>query len=204
MFFTFALVLTEIMKVPSASAPWYLIPLALGNFLGPLLLGHLFDSIGRRVMISMTYIVSGLALILTSVLFSNGALTATTLTAAWCVVFFFASAGASSAYLTVSEIFPMETRAMAIAFFYAVGTGIGGIIGPVLFGRYIEQGREQVAFGYQLGAGLMIAAGLVAIFLGVNAERRSLEDIAAPLTAHDGSDDDRIDLTSREASTTAS
>jgi MFS family permease len=203
-FFTFALVLTEILKVPSASAPWYLIPLALGNFLGPLLLGHFFDSIGRRVMISMTYIVSGLALILTSVLFSNGALTATTLTAAWCVVFFFASAGASSAYLTVSEIFPMETRAMAIAFFYAVGTGLGGIIGPILFGRYIEQGREQVAFGYQLGAGLMIAAGLVAIFLGVNAERRSLEDIAAPLTADDGSHDHRSDLTSRQSSTTAS
>jgi MFS family permease len=144
-------------------------------------------------MITGTYITSGLVLVLTGVLFGNGALSATTLTALWCVVFFFASAGASAAYLTVGEIFPMETRAMAIAFFYAVGTGLGGVIGPVLFGRFIEQGRAQVAMGYQIGAGLMIAAGLVAMFLAVNAERRSLEDIAAPLTAQDA-DDDRIDL----------
>jgi MFS family permease len=114
------------------------------------------------------------------------------------VVFFFASAGASAAYLTVSEIFPMETRAMAIAFFYAVGTGLGGIIGPVMFGKFIEQGREQVVFGYYIGAGLMIAAGIVAMFLAVNAERRSLEEIAKPLTAHDGEHDDRIDLSARE------
>jgi MFS family permease len=197
-FFTFALVLTEIMDVPSATAPWYLIPLAIGNFLGPLLLGHFFDTVGRRVMITMTYVVSGLSLVLTGVLFGNGALSATTLTALWCVVFFFASAGASAAYLTVSEIFPMETRAMAIAFFYAVGTGLGGIIGPVMFGKFIEQGRDQVVFGYYIGAGLMIAAGVVAMFLAVNAERRSLEDVAKPLTAHDGEHDDRIDLSSTE------
>ena len=121
----------------------------------------------------------------------------------WCVVFFFASAGASAAYLTVSEIFPMETRAMAIAFFYAVGTGLGGIIGPILFGKYIEQGRSQVAFGYYLGAGLMIAAGIVAAFLAVNAEKRSLEDIAEPLTAQEaeqesGRDDRVIDLSDRD------
>jgi MFS family permease len=192
-FFTFALVLTDIMDVSSSAAPWYLIPLAIGNFLGPLTLGHLFDSVGRRVMISGTYIVSGLMLILTGVLFNNGSLNATTLTALWCVVFFFASAGASSAYLTVSEIFPMETRAMAIAFFYAVGTGLGGIVGPVLFGKFIEQGRAQVVNGYYIGAGLMIAAGLVAVALAVNAERRSLEDIARPLTAEDGAHDDRAD-----------
>jgi MFS family permease len=156
--------------------------LAIGNFLGPLLLGRFFDTVGRRVMITMAYVVSGLLLILTGILFLNGTLNATTLTLMWCVVFFFASAGASAAYLTVSEIFPMETRAMAIAFFYAVGTGLGGIIGPVLFGRFIEQGRGQ-AFGYYLGAGLMIAAGLVELVLGVEAAQRSLEDIATPLTA---------------------
>ena len=132
-------------------------------------------------MITMSYVMSGLLLILTGILFSNGTLNAATLTLMWCVVFFFASAGASAAYLTVSEIFPMETRAMAIAFFCAVGTGLDGIIGPVLFGRFVEQGRGQVAFGYYLGAGLMIAAGLVELVLGVEAAKRSLEDIAAPL-----------------------
>jgi MFS family permease len=192
---------------------WYIIPLAIGNFLGPLLLGKLFDTIGRRVMITMTYIVSGLLLILTGVLFANGTLNATTLTLMWCLVFFFASAGASAAYLTVSEIFPMETRAMAIAFFYAVGTGLGGIIGPILFGKYVEQGKDQVAFGYYLGAGLMIAAGLVELVLGVNAEQRSLEDIATPLTAQDADEErgsrpdgrrdrgDTIDLRDRELET---
>ena len=188
-FFTFALVLSKILKVETASAPWYLVPLAIGNFLGPLLLGRFFDTVGRRVMITMSYVVSGLLLILTGVLFSNGTLGATTLTLMWCVVFFFASAGASAAYLTVSEIFPMETRAMAIAFFYAVGTGLGGIIGPVLFGKYIEQGRSQVAFGYYLGAGLMIAAGLVELVLGVEAAQRSLEDIATPLTSVEAAED---------------
>jgi MFS family permease len=184
-FFTFALVLTKIMKVSDSTAPWYLIPLAIGNFAGPLLLGRLFDTVGRRVMITLTYVGSGLLLVLTGVLFDNGSLSANTLTAMWCLVFFFASAGASSAYLTVSEIFPMETRAMSIAFFYAVGTGLGGIIGPILFGKFIEQGRHQVVVGYYIGAGLMIAAGLVAMFLAVNAEQRSLEDVAEPLTAQD-------------------
>ncbi len=203
-FFTFALVLTDIVKVDTAMAPWYLIPLAIGNFAGPLLLGRLFDTVGRRVMITMTYVVSGLFLVLTGVLFNNGSLSANTLTLMWCIVFFFASAGASAAYLTVSEIFPMETRAMAIAFFYAVGTGLGGIIGPILFGRFIEQGRDQVVNGYYIGAGLMIAAGIVAAFLAVNAEQRSLEDIAAPLSAEDaeregaGTDGRDIDLRDRD------
>jgi MFS family permease len=116
-FFTFALVLTKMLHVSDSMAPWYLIPLAIGNFLGPLLLGKFFDTVGRRVMITGTYVLSGLLLILTGALFNNGVLTANTLTLAWCVVFFFASAGASAACLTVSEIFPMETRAMAIAFF---------------------------------------------------------------------------------------
>ncbi|MGH8892316.1 MAG: MFS transporter, partial [Actinomycetes bacterium] len=182
-FFTFALVLTEILKVDAAVAPWYLIPLAVGNFLGPLLLGRFFDTVGRRVMITLTYVLSGLLLILTGVMFNSGALSATTLTLMWCAVFFFASAGASAAYLTVSEIFPMETRAMAIAFFYAVGTGIGGIIGPVYFGKLIESGRDAVVSGYYVGAGLMIGAGIVELVLGVDAAQRPLEDITTPLAA---------------------
>jgi len=184
-FFTYALVLTKILKVSDSLAPWSLIPLAIGNFLGPLLLGKFFDTVGRRVMITMSYVGSGLLLVLTGVLFSNGSLSATTLTAMWCLVFFFASAGASAAYLTVSEIFPMETRAMSIAFFYAIGTGIGGIVGPIYFGKLIESGRDAVVHGYYIGAGLMIAAGLVELVLGVDAAQRSLEDIAEPLTAQD-------------------
>jgi MFS family permease len=192
-FFTYALVLTKILKVSDSLAPWSLIPLAIGNFLGPLLLGKFFDTIGRRVMITSTYVLSGLLLVLTGVLFNNGSLSATTLTVMWCIVFFFASAGASAAYLTVSEIFPMETRAMAIAFFYAIGTGLGGIIGPIYFGKLIESGRSAVVDGYYIGAGLMIAAGLVELVLGVDAAQRSLEDIAKPLTAQDAEDDDRAD-----------
>jgi MFS family permease len=188
-FFTYALVLTKILKVSDSLAPWSLIPLAIGNFLGPLLLGRFFDTIGRRVMITTTYVLSGLLLVLTGVLFDNGSLSATTLTAMWCLVFFFASAGASAAYLTVSEIFPMETRAMAIAFFYAIGTGLGGIIGPVYFGKLIESGRSAVVHGYYIGAGLMIAAGLVELVLGVAAAQRSLEDIATPLTAEEASEE---------------
>ncbi len=182
-FFTYALVLATFFGVPDGSTPWYLIPIAIGNFLGPLLLGHFFDSIGRRPLIAGTYVLSGLLLVGTALLFDAGALNATTLTVCWMVVFFFASAGASSAYLTVSEIFPMETRALAIALFYAVGTGLGGIIGPVLFGRLVESEQVgQVTVGYLIGAGLMVAAGLVQWFLGVEAARRSLEDIAEPLS----------------------
>jgi len=181
-FFTYALVLTKLLKVPDDIAPWSLVPIAIGNFLGPLLLGRFFDSIGRRFMISLTYIGSGVLLVATGILFDLRVLDATWLTVCWVIVFFFASAGASSAYLTVSEIFPMETRAMAIAFFYAVGTGLGGIIGPLLFGVLVEEGISAVAVGYFIGAGLMIAAGLVEVFLGVDAERKSLEDIADPLS----------------------
>jgi MFS family permease len=192
-FFTYALVLTKILKVSDTTAPWFLLPLAIGNFLGPLLLGHLFDTVGRRVMITLTYVLSGLLLVLTGVLFNNGSLSATTLTAMWCVVFFFASAGASSAYLTVSEVFPMETRAMAIAFFYAIGTGAGGIVGPIYFGGLINSGRAAIVHGYYIGAGLMIAAGLVELVLGVDAAQRSLEDIATPLTAEEASDEEPMD-----------
>jgi len=189
-FFTYALVLDKFYGVGADQVGWYIAAFAVGNFAGPLLLGRLFDSVGRKPMIAGTYIGSGLLLAVTAILFNSGALTATTQTVAWCVIFFFASAGASAAYLTVSEIFPMETRAMAISFFYAVGTGIGGITGPLLFGKLIDNASASgditgIAPGYFLGAGLMIAGGIVAAFLGVKAEGQSLETIAQPLTAAD-------------------
>ncbi|MFJ2906703.1 MFS transporter [Streptomyces sp. NPDC087212] len=182
--FGFGAILTKFFNVPTGNTGYYFAVIALGNFFGPLLLGRLFDSVGRRVMISSTYLVSGVLLFATAWLFSRGSLNATTLTACWCVVLFFASAGASSAYLTVSEIFPMETRAMSIAFFYALGTAVGGISGPLVFADLTESGViGDAALAFQIGAGLMCAAGLVALFLAVNAERRSLEDIARPLSA---------------------
>jgi MFS family permease len=182
-FFTYTIVLGEFFNVKATNAPLFLIPFAVGNIAGPLLLGPLFDSIGRKVMISSTYIISGVLLIITGVLFTHGALTATTMTLCWCVIFFFASAGASAAYLTVSELFPLEARAMAIALFYSVGTGFAAL-SPTIFGALIAtHSRTNVNYGYLLGAGLMIGAGIVAIFLGVDAERRSLEDIARPFTA---------------------
>jgi MFS family permease len=185
-FFTYALVLTKFYGVSSSSVGWYILPFAVGNFLGPLLLGPLFDTVGRKPMISLTYILSGVLLAGTAFLFRDGTLTATTQTIAWSMIFFFASAGASAAYLTVSEIFPLETRAIAIAFFYAFGTALGGIIGPTLFGALIQSGRlGDVFWGYILGAALMAAAGIVEIFLGVEAAGRELEDIAKPLSAED-------------------
>ncbi|MED7928492.1 MFS transporter [Nonomuraea sp. LP-02] len=163
---------------------YYFAVIAVGNFLGPLLLGHLFDSVGRVPMISATYIGSGVLLLGTAWLFNQGALSAVTLTACWCVVLFVASAGASSAYLTVSEIFPMETRAMAIAFFFAIGTAAGGIAGPLVFSSLVASGVPgDTALAFVIGALVMIAGGLVEVFLGVKAERKGLEDIAAPLSA---------------------
>jgi MFS family permease len=183
-FFTYALVLGTFYDVQPASVGWYIIPFALGNFLGPLVLGRLFDSVGRKPMIAGTYILSGLLLIVTAFLFRAGTWTAETQTAAWSVIFFFASAGASAAYLTVSEIFPMETRALAIAFFYAVGTAAGGITGPLLFGKLVESEEAgHVFWGYMLGAALMIAAGVVQAVLGIEAARKDLEEIATPLSA---------------------
>jgi len=183
-FFTYALVLTEIYGVSSSSVGLYLLPFAVGNFAGPLLLGRFFDSIGRKPMIAGTYILSGVLLIITGILFKNGTLTATTQTVAWCVIFFFASAGASAAYLTVSEIFPMETRAMAIAFFYALGTIVGGFGGPLLFGALIQSGDpSQIFIGYVIGAAVMIAGGVIQATMGVEAAGRDLEDIAPPLSA---------------------
>jgi MFS family permease len=183
-FFTEALVLTQYFGVPSATVGLYIFPFAIGNVLGPWLLGSLFDTIGRKAMIAFTYIVSGVLLTLTGLLFVSGALNATTITLCWSVVFFFASAGASSAYLTTSEIFPMEIRANAIAYVYAVGTLVGGGLAPYLFGLLIQTRTSSAVFlGYLVGAFLMILGGITEIFFGVDSERRSLENVAAPLTA---------------------
>ncbi|RMP21655.1 MFS transporter, partial [Pseudomonas coronafaciens] len=156
-FFTYALVLTDFYSVPAERVGWYVLPLALGNFCGPLLLGRLFDVIGRRVMISLTYGVSGILLAISGYLFQQGLMDVTQQAIAWMVIFFFASAAASSAYLTVAETFPLEIRALAIAVFYAFGTGLGGMIGPTLFGELIDTGeRSNVLIGYLVGAGLML------------------------------------------------
>ncbi len=181
-FFTYALVLTDFYGTPADQVGWYILPFAAGNVLGPILLGRLFDTIGRKIMIASTYALSGMLLAVTASLFSHNLLSAQGLTVAWMIVFFFASAAASSAYLTVSEIFPLEIRALAIAFFYAIGTGIGGITGPLLFGMLINTGsRGSVAGGYVIGAVLMIAAAVVQALWGVAAERKPLESVARPL-----------------------
>lgn len=183
-FFTYALILTRFYRVPSSDTGLYLLPFALGNFLGVVVLGPWFDTIGRRQMIFATYVFSALALVLTGVLFVQGGLTAAMQTALWTLIFFVASPAASAAYLTVSEIFPLETRALAISFFYAVGTGVGGIAAPWLFGTLIGTGsRVSVFYGYLLAAALMVGAALVELLMGVAAERRSLEHIATPLSA---------------------
>jgi MFS family permease len=183
-FFTQALVLSTFFKVSDDIVGLYIIPFALGNCLGPVLLGRLFDTVGRRTMISVCYIGSGVLVVGTGLLFNAGALSAVTLTACWVVVFFFASAGASAAYLTGSEIFPMETRAMALAFFYAVGTCVGGIIGPALFGRLVETGKPgALMVGYLIGSAMMIVAGLVELAYGPEAAQKSLEEVAPPLSA---------------------
>jgi MFS family permease len=182
-FFTYALILTDFYGIASDRVGWYLLPFAAGNFLGPVLIGRLFDTRGRRPMIAFTYVMSGVLLAATGYLFLRDLITAETQTLCWMAIFFFASAAASSAYLTVSETFPLEIRALAIAFFYAIGTGIGGIIGPWLFGALIDSGsRASVFGGYLLGAGLMIGGGLVAWRWGIAAERKSLEEVARPLT----------------------
>jgi MFS family permease len=181
-FFTFALVLTDFFGIASNHVGWYILPFAAGNFLGPLLLGRLFDTLGRRAMITFTYAVSGILLAVSGYLFSIGLLSAQTQTIAWMVIFFFASPAASAAYLTVSETFPLEVRALAIALFYAVGTGIGGVAGPALFGALIDTGsRNSVFAGYLLGSGLMIGAAVIAWRYCIAAERRSLESVARPL-----------------------
>jgi MFS family permease len=183
-FFTYALVLARFFAVPAAKVGLYLIPFAIGNFLGPLVLGPWFDRWSRRGMITVTYAVSGVFLAITAALFYYGMLTAVSLTLAFAVVFFVASAAASSAYLTVSESFPLEVRALAIAVFYALGTGIGGVAAPWFFGALVQSGEvSQVVAGYGVGAALMIVAAIVAYHLGFAAERKSLEHLAAPLSS---------------------
>jgi MFS family permease len=187
-FFTYVLVLTQFFDVPSAQAGWYILPFAIGNFLGPLILGPAFDSkrLGRRLMIALTYGLSGILLAISGALFAAGAMTAFWQTAAWSVIFFFASAAASSAYLTVSETFPLEIRALAIAIFFAIGTGVGGALSPWLFGILIDTGsRVSLFMGYLLGAVLMLGAGTIQWLYGVDAEGKSLEEVAKPLTSAD-------------------
>ncbi len=182
-FFSYALVLTSFYQVPAASIGWYILPFALGNFVGPLVLGPLFDTVGRKPMIAATYALSGVLLAAVGALFRAEALDASMLTACWSGIFFFASAAASSAYLTVSESFPLEARALAIAFFYAVGTAAGGALAPSLLAWLIGTGsRDNVFLGYLLGAGLMIGAAIVELAIGVKAERRPLEEVARPIS----------------------
>jgi MFS family permease len=181
--FGFAQILATAFHV-TANPGYYFAVIAVGNLAGPLTLGPLFDSVGRIPMIAGTYLLSGVLLLGTAWAFDQGMLNAVTVTLCWSVVLFFASAGASAAYLTVSEVFPMETRALAIAFFYAIGTGAGGITGPLVFSSLVSKGSlSDTALAFTIGASLMIVAGVVELFLGVKAERRGLEDIAEPLTA---------------------
>jgi MFS family permease len=183
-FFTYALVLTKIYTVPATDTAYYFIFFAAGNLIGPLTLGHLFDTIGRRVMIAGTYLLAGSLLVISALMFDAGWLDAVTQTICWCVIFFFASAGASAAYLTVSEIFPVEVRAKAIAVFFAIAQSFGAL-GPWLYGFLIGNGQDhfRLFIGYLIGAGVMMIGGLVEVFLGVNAEGKSLEDVASPLSS---------------------
>ena len=183
-FFTYTLVLGKFYGVDAENTPLFLIAFAIGNLLGPLTIGHYFDTIGRRTMIAGTYLLSGGLLAVTAFLFNAGALTAITQTIAWCVIFFFASAGASSAYLTVSEIFPLEVRAKAIAVFFAIAQCFGAL-GPVIYGALIGEGDNptKLFYGYLLAALVMVIGGVFALAFGVSAERRSLEDVALPLSA---------------------
>ncbi len=183
-FFTFGLVLTTFYKVSDSAVPYYILAFAVGNFLGPLTVGRLFDVIGRRPMITTTYALSGILLILFGWWFSQGQISDVTFTAGLSVIFFIASSAASSAYLTVSEVFPIETRAMAIAVFYSLGTGIGGMLSPWLFGSLIgSESRMNVFYGYLFGAVLMLIAAGIERWIGVAAEQKELEQVAKPLSA---------------------
>jgi MFS family permease len=182
-FFTYALVLTKFYHVSNDAVPIYGLAFAVGNLAGPLLLGHLFDTLGRKKMISGTYLISGSVLAFSAWLFDAGLLNAAGQTAVWIVIFFFASAGASAGYLTVSEIFPIEIRAEAIAVFFAIAQCFGAV-GPILYGSLIGSGssRTGLTIGYLIGGGIMIIGGVVEVFLGINAEGKSLETVARPLT----------------------
>ena len=183
-FFSYAMVLTRFYAVPAAAIGWYMLPFALGNFLGPLLLGPYFDTLGRKPMIALTYALSGVLLAAVGELFRQGLVDATALTMCWSGIFFFASAAASAAYLTVSESFPLEARALAIALFYSVGTALGGVAAPWLFGVLVGSGERGAVFaGYLFGAVLMVGAAIVELAIGVKAERQPLEHVARPLSA---------------------
>jgi MFS family permease len=185
-FFTYGLILKTFYAVPDQDIGWFLLPFAAGNVLGPLLLGRLFDTIGRRTMIAATYAISGVLLAITGWLFAHHALSARQLTLCWSVVFFFASAAASAAYLTISESFPLETRAMIIGIFNALGNGLGGVAGPVLFGAQIAtHSAANLLWGYLIGGGLMLFAAIVELAIGVDAERKPLEEVAPPLSQVD-------------------
>ncbi|MCC7268171.1 MAG: MFS transporter [Caulobacteraceae bacterium] len=182
-FFTYAMVLSRFYGVEPQNIGWFILPFAAGNFMGPLLLGHLFDSVGRKPMIALTYGLAGVLMIGTGFLFRAGVLDATQQTIAWTVIFFFASAGASAAYLTIGESFPLETRAVSISIFYAFGTLVGGLGGPALVGALIQTGeRGQIMLGYALGGGLMLLGALAAWTLGFAAERKPLEAVTPPLS----------------------
>jgi MFS family permease len=184
--FTYPLVLDRFFHVPVDSVPGYALLFAAGNFAGPLLLGRLFDTLGRRIMISGTYALSGLMIIGIQCLFLSGELTAMSQTLLFVATCFFASAAASAGYLTVSEIFPLEMRALAIAVFYVLGTAVGGLLAPALFGALIETDRRgAIATGYLIGAGLMLLAAGTELVLGVASERKSLEEVASPLSSEE-------------------
>jgi len=202
--FSLGYLLSTFFGISSGNVPYYIAIFAAGNLLGPLTLGRLFDTIGRKPMIAGTYILSGVLLLVTAFLFKGGALTAATLVLALMIVFFFASAGVSAAYLTVSEIFPLETRALCIAVFYAVGTGTGGIVGPLLFAKLIESGKvSHVFIGFAIGAVAMILGGIAELLFGVKAERESLESIAQPLTVAEAGDAPSAPPRSAPAATSA-
>ena len=185
-FFTYALIMTRFYGVPDDKVGYYIFPFALGNFFGPLLLGQFFDSVGRRKMIAATYALSGIGLFAMGYAFAHEALTATTQVMSLCAIFFIASAAASSAYLTVSEIFPVEMRAVSISLFYAIGTGAGGFIAPALFGVIVESGSREALFGgFALAALLMCAAAIIVAIWGIDAERKPLEEVARPLSCGD-------------------
>jgi MFS family permease len=197
-FFTYGLVLTNLMHAKASHVGYYIVPFALGNFAGPLILGPLFDKVGRRVMLTLTHAAAGSVLAVTAFLFERHQLSAISLTVLWCVVFFFASAAASAAYLTVSEVFPLEIRALAIAFFYAVGTGLGGIIGPALFGKLIaSKSFLEVAIGFWIAAAWLLVAAVVTWMLAVDAEQKPLEEVAEPLSAAGNTDEEAADEPTR-------
>jgi MFS family permease len=183
--FNLGTILSTFYGVSSGIVPIYIVIFALGNLTGAVFLSRFFDTLGRKPMISGTYLISSAITVILGILLVRGGLTSISFIAFVAVTFFFASAGASAAYLTVSEIFPMETRALAIALFYAVGTGLGGIIGPLLFGNLIAGGPSAIAIGFFIGAAVMAAGGIAELTLGVRAERMPLENIAKPLTVAD-------------------